>query len=43
MAAGSIVGSFIGEQLLGVVPTSILLPLLAGILIISAFELVIHQ
>ena len=33
MAAGSVVGSFIGGQLLGLVPTSVLLPLLAAILI----------
>ena len=29
MAAGSIVGSFIGGQLLGLVPNAVLLPLLA--------------
>ena len=33
MAAGSVVGSFIGGQLLGLVPTSVLLPLLAAILV----------
>ena len=36
MAVGSIIGSFIGGQLLGVVPTAVLLPLLAAILVISA-------
>jgi hypothetical protein len=35
MAAGSIVGSFIVGQLLGIVPTAVLLPLLAAILVIS--------
>ena len=38
MAIGSIVGSFVGGQLLGVVPTPILLPLLAVILVLSAFK-----
>jgi uncharacterized membrane protein YfcA len=33
MAAGSIVGSFIGGQLLGIVPSPVLLPLLAMILV----------
>jgi uncharacterized protein len=36
MAAGSIVGSFIGGQLLGLIPTTVLVPLLAAILIISS-------
>ena len=43
MAAGSIVGSFIGGQLLSIVPTSILLPLLAMILVISALKLATHE
>ena len=38
MATSSIIRSFIGGQLLGIVPTAILLPPLAGILIVSAFE-----
>lgn len=38
MAAGSVVGSFIGGQLLGFVPTAALLPLLAAILAISAVK-----
>jgi uncharacterized membrane protein YfcA len=38
MAAGSIVGSFIGGRLLGLVPTPVLLPLLAAILVISAVK-----
>ena len=43
MAAGSIVGSFIGGQLLGVVPTPALLPLLALILVLSAFKVWRHK
>ena len=43
MAAGSIVGSFIGVQLLGVVPTLALLPLLALILVLSAFNVWRHK
>jgi uncharacterized membrane protein YfcA len=38
MAAGSILGSYLGAQLLGVVPTYVLLPLLAVILLISAVK-----
>lgn len=43
MAFGSIVGSFLGGQLLGAVPTAALLPLLAGILLISAFKVWRHE
>ena len=43
MAAGSIVGSFIGVHLLGVVPTPALLPLLALILVLSAFKVWRHK
>jgi uncharacterized membrane protein YfcA len=39
MAAGSIVGSLIGGRLLGIVPTALLLPTLAAILIISAVKI----
>ena len=42
MAAGSLVGAFIGGQLLGVVPDKVLLPLLAAILVASAFKLWRH-
>lgn len=42
MAAGSIVGTFIGGQLLGVVPNSILLPLLATLLLLSAVKVWKH-
>ncbi|ARO32777.1 hypothetical protein NXC14_PA00520 (plasmid) [Rhizobium sp. NXC14] len=38
MAAGSIVGTFIGGLLLGIVPNAILLPALAIILLISAVK-----
>ena len=43
MAIGSIVGSFVGAQLLGMVSSSILLPLLAAILLISAVKLWKHR
>lgn len=42
MALGSIVGTFIGGRLLGVMPSAILLPLLAGVLIISAIKVWRH-
>jgi uncharacterized membrane protein YfcA len=42
MAAGSILGSFIGGWLLGLVPSPILLPLLAVILMISAVKVWRH-
>ncbi|WP_426610543.1 sulfite exporter TauE/SafE family protein [Bradyrhizobium sp. McL0616] len=43
MAAGSMVGTFIGGLLLGIVPTSILLPGLAAILVISAVKVWQHE
>lgn len=43
MAAGSIVGSFIGAMLLGVAPGYILLPALAVILLISAVKVWRHK
>jgi uncharacterized membrane protein YfcA len=43
MALGSIVGAFIGGRLLGIVPSAILLPLLAAILIISAVKVWRHK
>lgn len=43
MAAGSIAGTFIGSLLLGLVPTSVLLPLLAAILAISAVKVWQHR
>jgi uncharacterized membrane protein YfcA len=42
MAAGSIIGSFVGAQLLGLVPSRILLPLLAAILVVSAAKVWRH-
>lgn len=42
MAAGSLVGAWIGGHLLGVVPPSVLLPLLSAILIVSAFKVWRH-
>jgi uncharacterized membrane protein YfcA len=42
MAAGSIVGTFIGGQLLGIVPNAVLLPALAIILLISAVKVWRH-
>lgn len=43
MAVGSIVGSFIGAQLLGVVPSAVLLPALAAILLISSVKVWRHK
>jgi hypothetical protein len=43
MAAGSILGSFLGGLLLGVVPNAVLLPLLAVILVLSAVKVWTHK
>ena len=43
MAAGSILGSFIGGRLLGLVPNAVLLPLLAVILVLSAVKVWKHK
>jgi uncharacterized membrane protein YfcA len=43
MAIGSIVGTFLGGRLLGIVPNAILLPLLAAILIVSAVKVWRHE
>ena len=43
MAAGSIFGSFIGGRLLGLVPSAVLLPLLAIILVLSAVKVWKHK
>ena len=40
MAAGSVVGTFIGGQLLGIMPGALLLPALAAILVASAVKFV---
>lgn len=42
MSAGSILGAFIGGQLLGIVPSAVLLPGLAVILVISAIKVWRH-
>jgi uncharacterized membrane protein YfcA len=43
MATGSIVGSFIGGQLLGWVPSAVLLPALAAILVVSSIKVWSHK
>jgi uncharacterized membrane protein YfcA len=43
MAIGSLLGAFIGGQLLGIIPTFILLPFLSMILLFSAVKLWNHQ
>lgn len=43
MAAGSIIGTFIGGLLLGIVPNTILLPFLAALLVISSVKIWRHK
>lgn len=43
MAAGSICGTFIGGLLLGILPDTVLLPLLAAILLVSAVKVWRHR
>jgi uncharacterized membrane protein YfcA len=43
MAAGSILGTFIGGLLLGVVPSAVLLPVLVALLLLSAFKVWRHE
>lgn len=43
MAAGSLAGTFIGGRLLGIVPGSVLLPILAAILVVSAIKVWQHR
>lgn len=43
MAAGSVVGTFIGGLLLGIVPDVVLLPILAAILVLSAIKVWQHR
>lgn len=43
MAIGSLVGTFVGGHLLGIVPGSILLPVLAAILVVSAIKVWRHS
>lgn len=42
MAAGSVLGTFIGGRLLGIVPASVLIPALVGILLLSAVKVWRH-
>jgi uncharacterized membrane protein YfcA len=43
MAAGSIVGAFVGGLMLGIVPEAVLLPVLAAILVVSAIKVWRHK
>jgi uncharacterized membrane protein YfcA len=43
MAAGSMMGTFIGGRLLGIVPNSFLLPLLAALLVVSSVKVWRHK
>lgn len=43
MAAGSFVGAFVGGLLLGIVPSAVLLPLLAALLVLSAIKVWRHR
>jgi uncharacterized membrane protein YfcA len=43
MAAGSMVGTFFGGLLLGIVPAAVLLPMLAAILVLSAVKVWQHK
>ena len=43
MAAGSIAGTIVGGLMLGVVPTGVLVPLLAGLLLASAVKVWRHD
>jgi uncharacterized protein len=43
MAAGSMIGTFVGGQLLGLVSNYILLPMLAAVLLLSAPKIWRHE
>ncbi len=43
MAVGSLGGAYVGGRLLGIIPTPVLLPLLAAILVISAVKIWCHK
>ena len=43
IAAGSLVGAYLGGLLLGIIPTSMLLPILAAILLVSAVKVWRHK
>ncbi|WP_133716104.1 sulfite exporter TauE/SafE family protein [Methylocaldum gracile] len=42
MAAGSVIGAFLGGRLLGMIPSTVLLPLLALVLVLSAVKIWRH-
>jgi uncharacterized membrane protein YfcA len=42
MVTGSLLGAFLGSLLLGVVPTNVILPVLAAILVVSAVKVWNH-
>jgi len=42
MAIGSLIGAWLGGQLLGIVPSTVLLPVLAAILVISSVKVWKH-
>jgi uncharacterized membrane protein YfcA len=43
MAAGSVIGAFLGGRLLGLIPSTVLLPLLALVLVLSAVKIWRHS
>lgn len=43
MAAGSVMGAMIGGFLLGAIPSAVLLPFLAGLLVLSALKVMRHK
>lgn len=43
MALGSVAGAFLGGRLLGIVPTKVLLPILAAILVLSSIKIWRHK
>jgi uncharacterized membrane protein YfcA len=43
MAAGSILGTFIGGSLLGLIPSAVLPPPLAALLVLSAMKVWSHE
>jgi uncharacterized membrane protein YfcA len=42
MVTGSLLGAFLGNLLLGVIPTNVILPVLAAILVVSAVKVWNH-
>ncbi|MFF0721845.1 hypothetical protein [Micromonospora sp. NPDC003816] len=43
MAAGSVIGTIVGGLLLGVLPDAVLVPFLAGLLLLSSFMVWRHS